>query len=141
METQNREVITIETIVDAPVEKVWDYFSESKHIIQWNKASNDWFTPKAENDFKEEGSFNYRMEAKDGSFGFDFVGNYTKIIQNEYIEYNIADGRNVKIKFVPDEEKTKITEIFEAETSHPLDVQKSGWQAILDNFKNYTESN
>ena len=140
METGNKEVITVETIVNAPIEKVWDYFSMPEHITQWNNASDDWFTPKSENDFKEGGRFTNRMEAKDGSMGFDFWGIYDKITPNEYIEYTLGDDRNVKIKFAPEDGKTKITESFEAETSHPSEVQKTGWQSILDNFKKYTES-
>ncbi len=141
METEKKEVITVETTVNAPVEKVWEYFSLPEHITQWNNASNDWFTPKSENDFREGGKFNNRMEAKDGSFGFDFEGTYVKVVPKEYIEYNIADGRNVQIKFAPEGEGTKMTESFEAETSNPAEMQKGGWQAILDNFKKYTESN
>lgn len=140
METAQREVVTVETTVNAPVNKVWEYFSLPEHIMQWNNASNDWFTPKSENDFREGGKFNNRMEAKDGSFGFDFEGTYTKVTPKEYIEYNIADGRNVKIRFAPEGEGTKISESFEAETSNPIDMQRNGWQAILDNFKKYTES-
>ena len=139
MERQSKEVITVETVINAPVDKVWKYFSMPEHIVNWNRASNDWFSPKAENDFREQGGFNYRMEAKDGSFGFDFVGHYVKIVQNEYIEYNIADGRNVKIQFAPENKKTKLTERFKAETLQSLDRQKTGWQTILDNFKKYTE--
>ena len=141
METGNKQVITVETTINAPVEKAWEYFSLPKHIINWNNASEDWCTPKSENDFREGGKFVNRMEAKDGSIGFDFTGTYSKIIPNEYIEYTITDGRNVKIHFAPDGEKTKIEESFEAETSHPKDVQKAGWQNILDNFKKYTEAN
>ena len=141
METQNKEVITVETAVNAPIEKVWEYFSMPKHIMQWNNASDDWFTPKAENDFKEGGSFNYRMEAKDGSMGFDFYATYDKIVPNEYIEYTLGDGRNVKIEFAPEADRTKVTESFEAETFNSADLQKTGWQSILDNFKKYTESN
>lgn len=141
METGNREAITIETTVNAPVEKVWEYFSLPKHIMQWNNASNDWFTPSSENDFKEGGKFVNRMEAKDGSMGFDFSGTYNKIVPNKRIEYTITDGRKVAILFAPEGEGTKMTETFDAETSHPAEVQKNGWQAILDNFKKYTESN
>ena len=141
METENKQVITVETTVDAPVEKVWEYFSLPKHIINWNNASEDWCTPSSENDFKEGGKFTNRMQAKDGSVGFDFWGIYDKIIQNEYIEYTLGDDRNVKINFAPEGEGTKITERFEAETSHPADVQKKGWQNILDSFKKYTENN
>lgn len=140
MDTQNRKVVTVETTVNAPVEKVWEYFSLPKHIMQWNNASEDWFTPSSENDFKEGGKFINRMEAKDGSMGFDFTGTYQKIIQNEYIEYTIIDGRSVKIKFAPEGDGTKITESFDAEITNPIDMQKRGWQSILDNFKKYTES-
>ncbi|MDQ2751743.1 MAG: SRPBCC family protein [Bacteroidota bacterium] len=141
MDTQDREEITVETTVNAPVEKVWDYFSLPKHIMQWNNASDDWFTPRSENDFKEGGKFVNRMEAKDGSMGFDFTGTYQKIVQNEYIEYTITDGRSVKIAFEPQGEGTKMSETFEAETTNSVDIQKKGWQSILDNFKKYTESN
>ncbi len=141
METKNKEVITVETTVNAPVEKVWEYFSKPEHIVKWNNASEDWFTPKAENNCKEGGGFNYRMEAKDGSFGFNFFGSYTKVIPNECIEYTLGDERNVKIEFAPEENKTKMRESFDAETTNPSDVQKKGWQSILDNFKKYTESN
>lgn len=141
METGNKESITVETTVNAPVKKVWEYFSLPEHIMQWNNASNDWFTPRSENDFKEGGKFVNRMEAKDGSMGFDFSGTYDKIVQNESIEYTLADGRKVRIKFASEGGGTKMTETFDAETSHPADMQKSGWQAILDNFKKYTESN
>ncbi len=141
MDTQNREEITVETTVNAPVEKVWEYFSLPRHIMQWNNASDDWFTPSSENDFKEGGKFVNRMEAKDGSMGFDFTGTYQKIVQNEYIEYTITDGRSVKIKFMPEGEGTKITESFDAENSNPIDMQKKGWQSILENFKKYTENN
>lgn len=141
METGNREVITIETTINAPMEKVWEYFSLPKHIMQWNSASNDWFTPKSENDFQEGGKFVNRMEAKDGSMGFDFTGTYDKIIPNEHIAYTISDGRHVTIDFAPQGEGTKMTESFEAETSNPAEVQKHGWQSILDNFKTYTEAN
>lgn len=141
METQNKEVITVEAIVDAPVEKVWEYFSLPKHIVNWNNASDDWFTPRADNDFREGGGFNFRMEAKDGSMGFDFAASYNKIIQNEFIEYTLADDRNVKIEFAPEADKTKIIERFEAETFNSVEMQKMGWQSILDNFKKYTESN
>ncbi len=140
METRNKEVITVETTIAAPVEKVWNYFSEPEHIMQWNNASDDWFTPKSENDFREGGKFVNRMEAKDGLFGFDFTGHYIKVTLHEYIEYNIEDGRNVKLQFSTEGEGTKIRESFEAETSNPVEMQRNGWQSILDNFKKYTES-
>ncbi len=141
METQNATVITIETTIDAPVQKVWEYWSNPEHITQWNHASEDWHSPWAKNDLREGGSFSTRMEARDGSMGFDFGGVYDVVRNNEYIEYTMGDGRKVKTSFSPDGNKTHVTESFDAETTHSVDMQKSGWQAILDNFKNYTETN
>ena len=139
METKT---ITIETDVNASIEKVWDYFSNPKHIVKWNNASDDWHTPSAENDLRAGGNFLYRMEAKDGSFGFDFGGKYDVVEKNKYIEYNIGDGRKVKVSFnTAGNNQTHITENFEAENTHSIEMQKSGWQNILDNFKKYTEAN
>ncbi|MGC4104095.1 SRPBCC family protein [Ferruginibacter sp.] len=141
METTNRTVITVQATVNAPVQKVWDYWNQPQHITQWCSASPDWHTPRAENDLREGGSFSSRMEAKDGSFGFDFGGIYDVVKNNEYIEYTIGDGRKVKIHFTPSGDTTKIVESFEAEETNPVEMQQGGWQAILDNFKKYTESN
>ena len=141
METQKATVITIETTIDAPVQKVWEYWSNPEHITQWNQASDDWHSPWAKNDLREGGSFSTRMEARDGSMGFDFGGVYDVVRNNEYIEYTMGDGRKVKTTFKPEGNKTRITESFDAETTHSVDMQKSGWQAILDNFKSYTEAN
>lgn len=138
---KERTKITIETTVDAPIEKVWDYFTQPEHITKWNNASDDWHTPSASNDFRVGGNFVYRMEAKDGSFGFDFGGVYESVDLHEYIEYTIGDGRNVKINFAGNGNKTKVFETFEAEEMHSIELQKTGWQNILDNFKKYTESN
>ena len=140
METQTKTPITVETIIKAPVEKVWNYFTSPEHIMQWNTASDDWFTPKAENDLRIGGSFNSRMEAKDGSFGFDFGGVYDNVKKNELIEYTMGDGRKVKVIFSPSGDQTKIVETFDAEATNPVEMQRGGWQAILDNFKKYTES-
>ena len=140
MET-NAKTITVETNVHAPIEKVWDYFTNSKHIVQWNNASDDWHTPRAENDLRTGGNFLYRMEAKDGSFGFDFGGTYTSVEEHKYIEYTIGDGRKVKVSFnAVSNNQTHITENFEAENTHSLEMQRGGWQNILDNFKRYTEA-
>jgi len=140
MET-NAKTITVETNVHAPIEKVWDYFTNSKHIVQWNNASDDWHTPRAENDLRTGGNFLYRMEAKDGSFGFDFGGTYTSVEEHKYIEYTIGDGRKVKVSFnAVSNNQTHITENFEAENTHSLEMQRGGWQNILDNFKKYTEA-
>jgi|SRR4030095_10836245 uncharacterized protein YndB with AHSA1/START domain len=141
METQNKVIITVENTINAPVEKVWEYWTKPTHITQWNHASDDWHTPSAKNDLRVGGNFVYRMEAKDGSLGFDFGGVYDAVTANKYIEYTIGDGRRVKVTFSPTGNKTKITENFEAETQNPIELQRGGWQAILDNFKKYTEVN
>jgi uncharacterized protein YndB with AHSA1/START domain len=140
METQNKTLITVENTINAPVEKVWQYWTKPEHITQWNNASDDWHIPRAENDLRVGGKFVSRMEAKDGSFGFDFGGEYDAITTNKYIEYTLGDGRKVKINFTADGNKTKVTESFEAENTNSIEMQRGGWQAILDNFKKYTEA-
>jgi uncharacterized protein YndB with AHSA1/START domain len=141
MTTQDKTIITVENTINAPVGKVWEYWTKPEHITQWNNASDDWHTLHAENDLRIGGSFVSRMEARDGSFGFDFGGVYDAITTNEYIEYTIGDGRNVKITFTPDGNKTKVVESFDAESTHSIEMQQRGWQNILDNFKKYTEAN
>lgn len=131
--------ITVQTTVEAPIEKVWNAWNKPEHITQWNSASPDWHTPKAANDLRIGGKLSATMAAKDGSMSFDFEGTYTKVKQNEAIEYTIADGRAVKIKFDSNGNKTHITETFEAENENPVEMQRGGWQAIMDNFKKYTE--
>ena len=141
METAEKTVITIETTVNAPVQKVWEYWSKPEHITQWNNASDDWHTPRAENDLRVGGNFLSRMEAKDGSMGFDFGGVYDAVDTNKYIEYTMGDGRKVKVHFNQMDNTTKVVESFEAESTNPVEMQRGGWQAILDNFKKYTEVN
>lgn len=141
METQNATVITVQTTVKAPVQKVWDYFSAPEHIVKWNAASDDWHTTKSENDLRTGGKFSARMEAKDGSFGFDFGGVYDEVRDNEYFAYTMGDGRKVQVTFEPHAGGTKLTESFEAEGTNSVEMQRGGWQAILDNFKKYTELN
>jgi uncharacterized protein YndB with AHSA1/START domain len=141
MEKKEKTFITVENTVNAPIEKVWDYWTNPEHIVHWNKASDDWFTPKAENDLRVGGNFVYRMEAKDGSFGFDFGGVYDSLEINKFLEYTIGDGRKVEITFDADGDKTKVIESFEAENMNSPEMQQKGWQAILDNFKRYTEEN
>lgn len=136
----NVVVITVETTVNASISKVWECWTSPNHITNWCNASADWHTPRAENDLKVDGSFLTRMEAKDGSFGFDFTGVYSDVLSNEKIEYTISDGRKVQILFDASTEFVKITESFEAENEHPIEMQQAGWQAILNNFKSYTES-
>ena len=140
MET-GKPIITVDVTVNAPAEKVWEYFTKPEHIIKWNNASEDWHTPKAENDLREGGSFIYRMEAKNGSFGFDFGGTYNAIDKNKCIEYTLGDGRKVKIEFDCTGNTTQVTQNFEAENTHPVEMQKQGWQNILNNFRRYTEEN
>ena len=140
MATSEKTTITVAATVNAPVEKVWQYWTAPQHITQWNNASNDWHTPKATNDLRKDGTFNYRMEAKDNSFGFDFEGRYTDVKTNELIEYVISDGRKVQILFEALNDETHITETFEAEEVHPVELQQDGWQAMLNNFKRYTET-
>ena len=133
-------VITVETTINAPVEKVWDYWNKPEHITQWCSGSPDWHTPRAENDIRTGGKFSSRMEAKDGSMGFDFGGVYDEVRPNEYIEYTMGDGRKVKIHFSTEGNNTHIKESFDAESMNPVEMQRAGWQTILDNFKKYTES-
>lgn len=140
MTTENKVNITVEATVNAPIETVWDLWTNPDHITKWNNASDDWHTPKAENDLREGGKFMSRMEAKDGSFGFDFGGVYDRVKTNEVIAYTIGDGRKVEVLFTPDGNTTKVTETFEAETINPVEMQRGGWQAILNSFKQYAES-
>ena len=141
METMEKTVITVETTVNAPVEKVWEYWAKPEHIVKWAAASDDWHTTRAENDLREGGSFTSRMEAKDGSFGFDFGGVYDVVRKNEYMEYTLGDNRKVKVTFTANGKTTNIVESFDAESTHSVEMQQGGWQAILDNFKKYTEAN
>jgi uncharacterized protein YndB with AHSA1/START domain len=133
--------ITIETTIKAPVEKVWQYWTSPQHIVNWNSASDDWHTPKAENDLRVGGKFASRMEAKDGSQGFDFSGIYNAVQTNQHIEYTMGDGRKVKVVFTSNGDETKVVEDFEAESTYPVEMQREGWQAILHNFKKYVEGN
>ncbi|TGD56706.1 SRPBCC family protein [Flavobacterium humi] len=141
MTTTEKTPITVVATINATVEKVWTFWTSPQHITQWNNASDDWHTPKAENDLRKGGNFSTRMEAKDGSFGFDFEGVYTDIKLNELIAYTMGDGRKVHILFESDGNRTTVTETFEAEDTNPVEMQRGGWQAILDNFKKYTENN
>lgn len=141
METANKVKITVENTINAPVEKVWEIWNSPEHITQWCAASDDWHAPKAENDLRTGGKFSTRMEAKDGSFGFDFGGVYDEVKTNDIISYTMEDGRTVKITFIKNGNETKVIETFEAESQNPIEMQRGGWQAILDNFKKYAERN
>lgn len=132
--------ITVETTINASIEKAWDCFTQPEHITKWNFASDDWHSPKATNDLRVGGKFEYTMAAKDGSMSFDFWGIYDVINLNERIAYTLGDGRKAELIFTSKGGSTKIVETFEAETENTIELQKSGWQAILDNFKKHTES-
>jgi uncharacterized protein YndB with AHSA1/START domain len=129
--------ITIQAIADAPIEVVWHCWISAEHIIHWNAASDDWHTPRATSDFKIGGTFSYRMEAKDGSFGFDLNGRFNHIEEHRFIAYSLEDDRKVEIEFEAKGDQTLITQRFEAENINPRDLQQTGWQAILNNFVKY----
>ncbi len=135
-----KPVITVQTTIDAPIEKIWACWTEPAHIMKWNAASPDWHTPRATNDLRVGGTFMSRMEAKDGSTGFDFGGTYTKVEPMKAISYTMGDDRNVDIVFESHEGGVTIIESFEAEGENSMEMQKSGWQSILDNFKMYVLS-
>lgn len=138
--TAEKTTITVSAKIKAPIEKVWEFWSEPKHITQWNAASIDWHSPWAQNDLRAGGRFTARMEARDGSSGFDFGGVYDIVKPLQEIAYTMDDGRKVHISFEQNGDYTTVTETFEAENEYSHEFQKSGWQAILDNFKKYVES-
>lgn len=130
--------ITVETTVDRPVDWVWQCFTDPAHIVKWNFASEDWHCPAAENTLEPGGAFSYRMEAKDGTAGFDFEGNFDEVVENQHLAYTIGD-RVVTVDFFDLGNATKVTETFEAENTNTLELQRGGWQAILDQFKKHAE--
>jgi uncharacterized protein YndB with AHSA1/START domain len=133
--------IDIEATIAADLSKVWDYWTKPEHITKWNFADDSWHCPSAENEMKAGGKYIARMEAKDGSFGFDFEATYDEIINHKKISYTIADGRGVTTDFESHGDSTTVKTSFVAEGTNPIEMQKNGWQAILNNFKKYTESN
>ena len=133
--------VTVTSIVDAPIDKVWRLWTEPDHIKQWNHASEDWHTTEAENDLRAGGKFRSRMEAKDKSMVFDFEGVYEEVQINQLIQYRLEDDRKVTISFVSEGEQTKVVETFDAESMNPLELQRQCWQAILDNFAKYVREN
>lgn len=141
METTAKTVITVKTVINAPVEKVWACWTEPRHITKWCQASDDWHAPHAENDLRNGGKFSTTMAARDGSVSFDFNGVYTNVVPNKVIEYILEDERKVTIHFAGKEKETEVVESFEAEGTHPVEMQQAGWQSILNNFKKYTEAN
>jgi uncharacterized protein YndB with AHSA1/START domain len=133
--------ITIGATVSGNTKKVWEYWTKPEHITKWNFASDDWHCPKTENDLRVGGKLISRMEAKDGSFGFDFEAIYNEIIDHKKIAYTMTDGRQVVTFFKTQNGETNVSTTFEAENENPVEMQKDGWQAILNNFKKYVESN
>lgn len=133
--------IEISTKVFGDIDKVWEYWIKPEHITKWNNPSNEWHTPKAENDLREGGRFTFRMEAKDGSAGFDFGGTYDKVKDKDHLSYTLNDNRKVDIFFQEVKNEIRIVEKFEPENENSEDMQREGWQAILNNFKKYVESN
>jgi uncharacterized protein YndB with AHSA1/START domain len=137
----NQIKITIDATISANIPKVWEYWTTPKHITKWNFASDDWHCPKAENDLRVGGKLKSRMESKDGSFGFDFEAFYDEIIDYKKISYTMTDGRQAITNFEIQNGKTKVSTTFDAEKENPVEMQRTGWQAILNNFKKYVESN
>ena len=126
--------ITVETTVNVPIAKAWACWTEPACIMQWNAASDDWHTPRATNDPRTGGKFSARMEAKDGSMGFDFEGVYSEVVPEKHIAYAMADGRKVTVTFTAKGGKTHVVETFDPETENPPEFQKAGWQSIIDNY-------
>ncbi len=132
--------ITVETTVKAKLNAVWDAWNNPADIKQWNAAQDDWHTTRSSVDLREGGRFSARMEAKDGSVGFDFEGTYTRVVPKQAIDYRMSDGRDVKVEFVERRDEVLVTETFDAETENTPELQRQGWQAILDNFARHVEA-
>ncbi len=132
-------MITVTTIINVPLQKVWEYWTKEEHVKNWNFAASDWHCPNATNNLQIGGEFHYTMAAKDNSFSFDFWGTYQNIEPEKSLEITLGDGRQMKVGFEAKGDSTVITEQFEPETQNPEEMQKAGWQMILDNFKAYVE--
>src|SRR5688500_3272959 len=131
--------ITIDTVVNAPIARIWDAWNNPEDIKQWNAAHESWHTTNSTVDLREGGKFSARMEAKDGSAGFDFEGTYTRIVPRKLVEYRMSDGREVRVEFSEEAGRVLVRETFDAESQNPSEVQRQGWQAILDNFARHVE--
>ena len=134
------EQVVIESLVNRPRQLVWTCYNQPEHIVKWNFASEDWRCPRAEVDLRAGGRLNSRMEAKDGSFGFDFEAIYDEVLDGVLVAYTLSDGRQVQTTFEDSGAATRVTTRFDAESQNPVDMQRAGWQAILDNFARYVES-
>lgn len=135
------ELVTVQAIIKAHINKVWEYWTNPAHIVHWNFASADWHCPNATNNLEISGEFHYLMAAKDGSVSFDFGGTYQAIEINKQIDILLGDGRKMEVSFEETTEGTQLTERFEPETMNAVELQKTGWQLILDNFKSYVDKN
>jgi uncharacterized protein YndB with AHSA1/START domain len=133
------DLITVEAIIEAPIDIVWDFWTKPEHVQHWNFASPDWHCPKATSDFTVGGEFHYIMAAKDGSVDFDFCGTFTKILDRSFIEIFLEDGRELNIQFESEGDHTRIIETFEPEEVNSIELQRQGWQSILNQFKFYAE--
>jgi uncharacterized protein YndB with AHSA1/START domain len=132
--------IKVEVLVDAPLARIWERWIGPEHITKWYAASDDWHTPRATNDVKVGGTFDFRMEARNRSAGFDFRGTYTIAVPSERLHCLLGDGRHIDIRFLPEGSRVRVVEEFDAETANPVERQRAGWQAILDSFKRYAEA-
>lgn len=132
--------ITIAVKVNASISQTWNAFTSTNSIVKWNFASDDWCCPNASNDLRQGGTFNYRMESIDRKYGFDFYGTYSTVIPENRIDFTLGDGREVSVIFQAEGNQTEVIETFDAETENSLELQKNGWQAILDNFRKQAES-
>lgn len=139
MSETTKPVLTVEVLVERPVELVWECWTNPAHIVGWNFASDDWQCPSAENDLRNGGRFSSRMEAKDGSFGFDFWGIHQEVEPLKSISSVMGDDRKMRVQFIGQGNSTQIVESFEAESENPLELQQQGWQMILENFRKYAE--
>lgn len=139
MDRTNESIITIETSIDSSLDVVWAYFTKPEHITGWNFASDDWCCPTAINNLHPGGRLVWRMEARDGSMAFDFSGTYSEVVPKRLITYRMDDDREVQVAFTNTGSGTHVKQTFEAEGTHSIELQKTGWQAILDNFKKYVE--
>ncbi len=133
--------ITIQAVVAADRQKVWDCYTQPEHITKWNFATDTWHCPAASNDMRVGGKYLARMEAKDGSFAFDFEAVYNEIVDGEKFTYTMPDNREIQVSFEQTDDKTRVTVTFDPENENPVDLQRSGWQSILDNFRKYAEEN
>ena len=132
--------ITVETLAHADLETVWSAYNTPEDITRWNTASDDWHSPRSRVDLREGGSFSTRMEARDGSMGFDFEGTYTRVLPQQRIEYRMADGREVSVDFEEVADGVRVRTVFDAESENSAEMQQQGWQAILDSFGRYAQA-